>query len=80
MPLRPVLGRADEHLDQVIVQAVIELPLERPLELGMVEISGVKLEVIGVHGNRWIPEMYKDLNTFALGPGRKIQQRMFVKL
>ena len=39
MAVRPVLGRADKHFDDVVVQAVIELSLEPPLELGMIEIQ-----------------------------------------
>jgi hypothetical protein len=80
LALRPVLGRADEHFDHVVVQAVVELSLERPLELGMVEVPGVKLEVVGVHGHGWILEIYQDFNAFTLGPSGEIEQRVFVKL
>jgi hypothetical protein len=61
------------------VQAVVELSLERPLKLGMVEIPGVKLEVIGLHGNGWILEIYQDFDAFALSPSGKIEERMFVE-
>ncbi len=43
-----VLRSADEHLHQVIVQAVEDLALEGPLELRVVEIARMQLEVIGV--------------------------------
>jgi hypothetical protein len=62
------------------MQAVIELALERPLKLGMVEVPGVKLEVVGVDGHGWIFEIYQDFNTFPLGPGGKFEQRMFVEI
>src|ERR1700730_712633 len=35
-PFRPVLGRTDEHFDQVVVQAVVELSLECALKLRMI--------------------------------------------
>jgi hypothetical protein len=79
LALGPVLGRADEHFDHVVVQTVIELALESPLELRVVEVPGMKFEVIGMNWNRWIPELDHDLHGLALGAGRKIKQRVFVE-
>ncbi|MGB9206173.1 MAG: hypothetical protein WCB94_19605, partial [Terriglobales bacterium] len=51
-----VLRCADEHLDQIIVQAIEELALEGPLELRVVEIAGMQFEAVGVDrrlGEAW---------------------------
>src|SRR5207248_1635678 len=37
LALRPVLRRADEHFDQIIVQSVVELTLEGPFKLWMID-------------------------------------------
>jgi len=74
-----VLGRADEHFDHVIVQAVVELALERPLKLRMIEIPRMKFEVIGVHRNWRISKLYENFHRLAFGTGGEIQQRMFVE-
>ncbi len=61
-----MLRRADEHLDQVVVQAVEELALKGPLELRIVEIAGMQIEVVGVHrriGEAWPDD---DLDGLAL--------------
>ena len=79
MAVRPVLGRADKHFDDVIVQAVIKLPLESPLELEVIEVPGMKFEVVGMHRDWRIPELNDDFNGLALGPRRKIEQGMLVK-
>ena len=79
MALGPVLGRADEHLDHVVVQTVVELALEFPLELRMIEVPGMKLEVIGVHWDRRIPEVDDDFYGFALGAGGKMEQWVLVQ-
>ena len=79
MAVRPVLGRADKHFDDVVVQAVIELSLEPPLELGMIEIAGMKFEVVGMHRDWRIPEVDDDFNGFALDPRREIEQGVLVE-
>src|ERR1700730_2014467 len=78
--LRPVLGRTDEHFDQIVVQAVVELSLECPFKLRVIEIPGMKLEVVGMHWNRWILELDDHFHRVAFGARREIKQRMFVEL
>src|ERR1035441_1119107 len=75
-----VLRRADEHLDQVVVQAVEELALEGPLELRIVEIARMHLEVIGV--DRRISETGPDdyFDGLAFGARIELDQRMLVEL
>jgi len=61
------------------VQAIEDLPLEAPLELGIVEIAGMQLEVVDV--NRRVGEARPDnhLDRFALGAGVELDQRMLVE-
>ena len=44
----PALRRADEHLDQVVVHAVVEVALEGPGELRVLDVAGVDGRVVGV--------------------------------
>ena len=53
--LGAVLRRADKHFDEVVVQGVVELALEAPFKLLVVEVAGMKIEIIGVHGERMGP-------------------------
>lgn len=79
MALCPVLGRADEHFDHVIVQAVVELALESPFELRMIEVAGMKLEIIGMHWDGRTPELDDDFHGLALGARGEIEQRVLVE-
>lgn len=74
-----VLRCADEHLDEVVVQRVEELPLEAPLKLRVVEIARMQIEVVRVHLHAFIFELDDDLDSFALSAGGKVQQRMLVE-
>src|SRR5580700_4804117 len=47
-----VLRRADEHFYEVVVQRVVELALEAPFELRMVEVAGMEFKIIRVHRDR----------------------------
>jgi len=62
------------------MEAVVELALEFPFELGMIEVSRMKFEVVGMYGNRWILELNDDFHRTAFGPGREIEQGMLVEL
>ena len=74
-----VLWRADKHLDQIVVQAIKDLPLEGPLELRVIEIARVQLEVVSV--NCRIGEAGPDyyFNGIAFGTSVKLDQRMLVE-
>jgi hypothetical protein len=73
------LWRASEHLDQVIVQAIEQLALERPFELWMVKIARVHLEVIRVHGDSGILETDDDFDSIAFFPGTEVEQWVFIE-
>jgi hypothetical protein len=79
LTLDAVLRCADEHFDQVVVQTIIELALEAPFELRMVQIARVQIEVIGVYRDTWILELDDQLNAIALGASIEIEQWMLVE-
>jgi len=78
MLARDRLRRAGEHLDQVIVQAIIELALEAPLELRMFQVARMQIEIISVHGHGGIAKLNDDLHDFAVLTRGKLQQWMLV--
>src|ERR1700733_2105410 len=61
-----ILRRADEHFDEVNVHSIVELALEAPFELGMVEIARMEVEVICMHGHGCIFELDHNFDSFAL--------------
>jgi hypothetical protein len=61
------------------VQAIIKLALEAPLELRIIQVAGMKLEVIRVHRNTWVFEFDDDFDCIACGPRREIEQRVLVE-
>jgi hypothetical protein len=61
------------------MQAVIQLSLELPLELWVIEISRMEFEVVRVYGNRRVTEIDSNFNPFAPGVRRKIQQGMLIE-
>ena len=67
-----------EHLDQVIMQAVVELALEGPLELRVIEVARVQLEIIGVHRYRRVLELDDHGHALPILARVKLQQRVLV--
>jgi len=61
------------------MQAVVELTLEGPLELRMIEVARVQIKIVSVYRNVRILELDDDLNAITLGPRMESQQRMFVE-
>lgn len=74
-----VLRGTDKHFDEVVVERVIELALESPFELRVVEVARMQVEVVGVDGNGFVLELNDDLDAFAFGAGVEGQERMFVE-
>lgn len=70
---------ADEHFHEVVVQGVVKLALEAPLELRVVEVARMKIEVVRVHGDRCVLELDDYFYAFAFGPGGEVQERMLVE-
>jgi len=79
LPVEAILGRADEHLDKVVVERVVKLALEAPLELRVVEIARVEIEVVGVHGDGLVFKVDDDFDAVTLGAGGEVQQGVFVE-
>src|SRR3954471_5908121 len=78
VPTRHRLRSAGEHLNEIVVEAVVELTLEAPLELRMFQIARMQVEVIGVHGNGRIAKLNDDLDDVAVLARGEIQQRVLV--
>ena len=64
--LGAILRGADEHFDEVVVQRIIELALEVPFELRMVEVAGMELKVIGMDRDGHVFESDGEFNPLAL--------------
>jgi len=75
-----VLRGADEHLDQVIVQAIEKLTLKGPLELGVFEIARVQVVVVGVNFGFDESRAENHLDAFSLHPRAERDQGMLVEL
>src|ERR1017187_3132682 len=70
-----------EHLNDVVVYAIVELALEGPGKLRMVQIARMHLVVIRMQTQRFVPEVDDDLDAIvAVFPRIKREQRMFVGL
>jgi hypothetical protein len=80
LTLKTILRRADKHFDQVVVQAVVELPLQSPLELRVVQVARMKIEVVSVHRHRRILELDDQFDAITLSSGGELQQGMLIKL
>jgi hypothetical protein len=61
------------------VQTIVELTLECPLELWMVEIAWVHLEVVSVHRDGRILELDDDFNPIIFVASGEVEQRMLVE-
>ncbi len=61
------------------MQAVKELPLEGPLELGVIQVARVKLEVVGMHGYVGILELDNDLHALPFPASVEGEQGVFVQ-
>src|SRR5271169_5128902 len=77
--LLAVLRRADEHLHQVVVQAVEDLALEGPLKLRVVDIARMQLEVVGMYRRIGESRPEDDFNGLALGAGVELDQWVLVE-
>ncbi len=74
-----VLRGADEHLDEVVVQAIVELALERPFKLGIVEIARMEFEVVSMDWRIGEPGPDDHFDRFAFDASVKLHKRMLVE-
>jgi hypothetical protein len=75
-----VLRSADEHFHKVVVQGIVELSLEAPFELGVVEVAGMEIEIVGVHRDGFVFEFDDDLNSVSFGACGKVQEGMLIEV
>jgi hypothetical protein len=61
------------------MQAVKQLALKSPFKLRMVQISWMKLEIVGMYGDVRILELDDDLHAFALAARGEVEQRVLVE-
>ena len=57
-----ILRRAYEHFDEVVVEAVVDLALEMPGELRMIEIAGMDWKHILVHRHGGVFQIDQNLD------------------
>ena len=74
----PILWSADEHFDEVIVEAVVNLVLQVPLELRMLQIASVDGEHVGVHRNVRVVQIDQYLDGPVVIARRKGEKRVLV--
>lgn len=74
-----ILRRVGEHFYEVVVQSVVELALQMPGKLGMVEIASMNGKHVGVNGDGGIFQIDQNFYgaiVFADGEG---EERMLVE-
>ncbi len=74
----PALRRMDEHLHQVIVHAVVEVALEGPGELRMLDVARVDRGVVGVQAQAAILQLDHQLDGAVVLARGEIEQGMIV--
>ena len=73
------MRRADKHFDQIVMQAIVELALQTPFELRIVQVTWMQIEIIRVHRDGRILELNDEFYSIALGASREVEQWMLVK-
>src|SRR5208283_1319086 len=69
-----ILRGADEHFDEVVVQSVVELALQMPGKLRMIEVAGVNRKHVGVNRDGrvfQIDQHFDNTVTLARGKGEQ---------
>jgi len=61
------------------MKTVVELALERPFELRMIQVSRVQVEVVSVNRDRRILEPDDDLYAVAFSPRTEVEQGMLIQ-
>jgi len=61
------------------MQGVVELALEAPFKLRVIEIAGMEIKIVGMNTDVFVLELDDYLDSFAFRARREVQQRMFVE-
>ena len=75
-----ILRGAGKHFDEIVVQAVIELALKMPGELGMIEVAGMNRQNVGVNRDGGVLQIDQNFDHAAIFARGKGEQRMIVEL
>ena len=74
-----ILRGAGKHFDEIVVQAVVELALKMPGELGMIEVAGMNREHVGVNRDGRVLQIDQNFDNAVVFARGKGEQRMIVQ-
>jgi len=74
-----ILRRAGKHFDEIIVQSIVELVLQMPGELRMIEIARVNWKHVGVNRDGRVLQIDEDFDHAVIFARRKSEQRMIIE-
>lgn len=66
-----ILRGADKHFDEIVVEAVIDLPLKMPGELRVIEIARMDWKDVLMYGHGRVLQIDQNLNDAIRFPGGK---------
>ncbi len=75
-----ILRRANKHFNEIVVQAVVQLMLQMPAELRMIEVACVNRQHVGVYRHGRVLQIDQNLDRTVILTCRKSKQRMIVEL
>ena len=74
-----ILRSAAKHFNEIVVQAVVDLALKMPGELGLIEIAGVNGKHVGMNRHGQILQIDDHLDHAIIFARRENEQRMLVE-
>ena len=74
-----ILRGADKHFDEIVVQAVVELVLQMPGELRMIEVAGMNRKHVGVNWDGRVFQIDQHFDHAVVFSRGKSEQRMIVE-
>src|ERR1019366_641409 len=74
-----ILRGAGKHFNEIVVQAVVELALKMPGELGMIEVAGMNREHVGVNRDGRVLQIDQNFDNAVVFARGKGEQRMIVQ-
>src|SRR5208337_341644 len=75
-----ILRGAGKHLDEIVVQSVVELALKMPGELGTIEVALMNREHVGVNRDGRVLQIDQNFDSAVVLARGKGEQRMIVEL
>ena len=69
-----------KHFDEIIVQSIVELVLQVPGELGMVQIAGMHFEHVGGNRDGRVLQIDQNFDPAIVLARGKCEQRMIIEL